>query len=82
MASTLLLAVLPASLDRTTYIWATAIILTISLWKVLGILLYNYSRRTTTVLDDLAALGTPNKGGKLKGTALVAGGRCVCSSLL
>jgi hypothetical protein len=78
MASTLLLAVLPASLDRrTTYILTAAIVLTTSLWKVLGIILYNYSRRTTTVLDDLSALGTLNKGGKLKGTALVAGGRCV-----
>jgi hypothetical protein len=45
------------------------------IWRALGALLHRVVTRKVTVLNELPALGTSRKEGKLRGVALVAGGR-------
>jgi hypothetical protein len=59
-------------------IWALPLALLTLVYKVVGRLIYNHARRTTTALDDIPALGQSRPSGKkIGGTAIVAGGRCV-----
>jgi hypothetical protein len=45
------------------------------LWKIIGAIIYRYARHMTTIMDDLPQLGLPRSGEKMRGTAVIAGGR-------
>jgi hypothetical protein len=51
------------------------------IWRALGALLHRVATQKVTVLNELPALGTSRKDGKLRGTAVVAGGRYDACSL-
>jgi hypothetical protein len=57
--------------------WYLALLALPLAWHGLGALLHHLSTRRSTILNELPALGTARKDGKLRGTAVVAGGRCV-----
>jgi hypothetical protein len=44
------------------------------IWLAAGAFLHNWSTKKHTILNELPALGTPRSDGKIKGTAVVAGG--------
>src|SRR5258708_559809 len=76
----------PFDANPTKYSW-TVVALGLGTALILGQYVYSSSAyaarrafRRYTAVDDLSVLGRERKGPKLKGTVVIAGGRCVASS--
>lgn len=57
-------------------------VVVVALWRRLGTLIRNYVIKRTLGLREYEELGRKRPGGKIKGTAVVAGGRYVLMRVL